>query len=269
MSHEKYPVLTLLDIPHNIGHNAFMESPSDHCLVLELLSGHLKYGDKVLEIGTGSGYLTTLFGAMVGISGKVYTIEHIPELLEAARKRVKAKAETYIKRINFYVGQGKNGLQKEAPYSAIYVSGSVDNIPIELIKQLKPGGRLLVPIKSDPKEDPILTIIDRYMNNTVVTTEVQCVFIEPLRELQEQRSLNRTWENDLIDEFDRNTPPTRSVEDFKNYTGWYHTDKYFKGLYELVNARPNLFTMEFDPKMYKIIGTKPKPTFDTEEPIKY
>lgn len=67
----------------------------------------------------------------------------------------------------------------------------IDYCFLQLIKQLKPGGRLLVPIKSDPNDDPILTIIDRYMNNTVVTTEVQRIFIEPLRELYEQRSLNR------------------------------------------------------------------------------
>lgn len=73
-----------------------------HCIILELLSAHLTPGEKVLEIGTGTGYLTTLFGALVGGSGKVYTVEHIPELLEAARKRVKAKADNYVKRINFY-----------------------------------------------------------------------------------------------------------------------------------------------------------------------
>ncbi|KAL1462738.1 hypothetical protein WDU94_014551 [Cyamophila willieti] len=268
MSHEKHPVITLLDIPHNIGYNAFMESPSDHCTILELLSAHLNLGERVLEIGTGSGYLTIMMAAMVGSSGKVFTIEHIPELLESARKHIKAKAENYIKRINFYVGQGKNGLPKEAPYSAIYVGGSVDNIPIELIKQLKPGGRLLVPIKSDPNDDPILTIIDRYLNNTVVTTEVQRVFIDPLRELYEQKSLNRTWEDDLMDDFYRNTHPPMSPEDERNYTGWYHTNKMFMSLYDLVNARPNLFTVEFDPNKFKILGTKPKPTYVTDEPIR-
>lgn len=105
------------------------------------------------------------------------------------------------------------------------------------------------------------------MNNTVVTTEVQRVFIEPLRELYEQRSLNRTWEDDLIEEFDRGTHPPMSPEDMRTYTGWYHTNKMFMSLYDLVNARPNLFTMEFDPNLYRIDGTKPKPTYVTEEPL--
>lgn len=74
---------------------------------------------------------------------------------------------------------------------------------------------------------------------------------------------NRTWENDLIDEFDRGTHPPMSPEDMATYTGWYHTETLFMTLYDLAAARPHLFTAEFDPKQYSIIGNKIKPTLPT------
>ncbi len=99
----------------------------------------LKPGDRVLEIGTGSGYQAAILADM---GMKVYSIEIVPELA--------AEADARLKRLGYEVqvraGDGYYGWSEAAPFDAIIVTAAPDHVPQPLIEQLKPGGRLVVPI---------------------------------------------------------------------------------------------------------------------------
>jgi protein-L-isoaspartate(D-aspartate) O-methyltransferase len=100
----------------------------------------LKPGEKVLEIGTGSGYQTAILAEM---GCKVYTIERHIELLETARKRLEKLGYTVISR----AGDGSRGWADYAPYDAIIVTAGAPDVPESLTRQLNPaGGRLLIPV---------------------------------------------------------------------------------------------------------------------------
>lgn len=104
----------------------------------ELLS--LKKTDKVLEIGTGTGYQTAI---LAELAGEVYTMEIIPELYEIA------KANPVIQmynNIHFILDDGYNGYEEEAPFNAIIVTAAPPYIPEILIEQLSPGGKMVIPV---------------------------------------------------------------------------------------------------------------------------
>lgn len=98
-------------------------------------------GDKILEIGTGSGYQA----AVLCLCGaRVYTIERHKELSETAVQTLKAIG--LADKISFYVGDGTKGLSGEAPYDGIIVTAGAPSVPKTLIAQLKVGGRLVIPV---------------------------------------------------------------------------------------------------------------------------
>jgi protein-L-isoaspartate(D-aspartate) O-methyltransferase len=76
------------DHPANIGFNATISAPHMHAYALEYLLPNLKNGSSVLDVGSGSGFLTACFGLLVGPSGKVYGIDHIPELIEQSKRNL-------------------------------------------------------------------------------------------------------------------------------------------------------------------------------------
>ena len=102
----------------------------------------LKSGDKVLEIGTGSGYQAAI---LAEIAGSVYTIEIIEPLGEAVKKRFQRLG---YKNITSRIGDGYYGWEEHAPFDAIVVTATASHIPPPLIKQLKPGGHMVIPIGS-------------------------------------------------------------------------------------------------------------------------
>lgn len=126
------------DYPLPIGHGQTISQPFIVAWMTELLE--LKGGEKVLEIGTGSGYQAAVLGE---IAGKVCSVEIIPALAEAAHKRLKALG---YKNVKLAKGDGYNGWKKYAPYDAIMVTAAPDHVPPPLIRQLKEGGRLVIPV---------------------------------------------------------------------------------------------------------------------------
>ena len=130
-----------IDSPLPIGKGQTISAPHMVAIMCELLD--LKEGDKVLEIGTGCGYHAAVVAEIVGKNGKVISIERIPELAEMARRNLKALGYDNVIVI---VGDGSKGYEKEAPYDKIYVTASAPKIPEPLIEQLKPGGRLVIPV---------------------------------------------------------------------------------------------------------------------------
>lgn len=97
-------------------------------------------GNKVLEIGTGSGYQAAILSGIVK-PGIVYTTEIITELYEFSKKNLKN-----YKNVKVFLGDGSLGLKKYAPYDRIMVTAACSETPVELLKQLKTGGILLAPI---------------------------------------------------------------------------------------------------------------------------
>jgi protein-L-isoaspartate(D-aspartate) O-methyltransferase len=100
----------------------------------------LKPGDKVLEIGTGSGYQAAILAELVK---EVYTIEILEPLARQAEKRL---SDSGYKNIQVKFGDGYRGWQEHAPYDAIIVTAAPSQIPQELVNQLKTGGLMVVPV---------------------------------------------------------------------------------------------------------------------------
>jgi len=139
-----------LFLPENVKRHAYEDSalpieknqtisqPYIVALMTELAD--LKPEYKILEIGTGSGYQAVILAQLVK---KVYTIEIIPELAEQAKERLK---ELGYENIEILAGDGYKGYPQEAPFDAIIVTAAAPEIPQELIKQLKTGGRMVIPL---------------------------------------------------------------------------------------------------------------------------
>ena len=104
----------------------------------------LRIGNKVLEVGAGSGYHAATIAEQVGPQGHVYTIELVPELVKAARSNL-AKAG-YSDRVTLVQGDGSLGYPDRAPYDRIVVTAAAPKIPEPLLRQLVLGGVLVIPI---------------------------------------------------------------------------------------------------------------------------
>ena len=124
--------------PLSIGHNQTISQPYTTAFMLQCLE--LKYTDKVLEIGTGSGWSTSLIGY---IAEKVYSIETIPELTKLAKSNIE---KTKLKNIQIFNQDGSKGLSKYSPYDKIIVNAACSQVPYNLIKQLKDNGILVCPV---------------------------------------------------------------------------------------------------------------------------
>ncbi len=130
-----------VDAPLPIGMGQTISAPHMVAIMTELLD--VRPGHRVLEIGTGSGYQAAILAHLVGDTGKVYTVERIPELAEQARERFRTLG--LDKRIEVVVGDGSRGLPEHAPYDRILVTCGAPRIPPPLLEQIGDGGKILVP----------------------------------------------------------------------------------------------------------------------------
>ena len=130
-----------LDTPLEIGNGQTISAPHMIAIMCEELD--LKKGQKILEIGTGSGYHAAIIAKIIEPKGKIYTIERHKELAENAKQNLK---NINIKNVIVEIGDGSEGLKKNAPYDRIYVTCSAPNIPQPLIEQLKDPGKMLIPV---------------------------------------------------------------------------------------------------------------------------
>ncbi len=131
------------DYPLPIGHGQTISQPTTVMLMTQALE--LREGQKVLEVGAGSGWQAALIGKLIGKKGKVITTEIIPELAESARDNLK-KAK--IKNVEVISCDGSQGYEKEAPYDRIIITAACPKIPSPLIDQLKEGGIMIAPVGS-------------------------------------------------------------------------------------------------------------------------
>ena len=131
-----------VDHPLEIGEGQTISAPHMVAIMAEALD--LKPGHKVLEIGAGSGYHAAVVANMIGPEGHVYTVERIHALVEMATFNIRAAGLS--ERVTVVEGDGSKGLAEHAPYDRIFVAAASPNIPRPLEKQLKEGGKILVPV---------------------------------------------------------------------------------------------------------------------------
>jgi protein-L-isoaspartate(D-aspartate) O-methyltransferase len=126
------------DGPLPIGYGQTISQPYIVALMTELL--RLEAGDRVLEVGTGSGYQAAI---LAELTDEVYTVEIIPELAESARERFDRLGYESIHSVN---ADGYYGWEECAPYDVIIVTAAPDHVPQPLVGQLKDGGRMVIPV---------------------------------------------------------------------------------------------------------------------------
>lgn len=156
------------DAPQQIGHGATISAPHMHGHACEYLIDYLKPGNKVLDIGSGSGYLTHVLANLVTGSspsstgssdGQVVGIDHIPELVELAHANM-TKSERGRKflesgQVKFTTADGRLGFKEGAPYDAIHVGAAAKELHNVLIDQLRAPGRLFIPVDTEENETAI------------------------------------------------------------------------------------------------------------------
>ena len=134
-----------------IGSGQTISQPSIHARYLEVLE--LTGKEKVLEIGTGSGYQTAL---LAKLASQVFTIERIAPLLERAKEILRQVGATNV---SFMLGDGTLGWSQFAPYDAILVGAAAPEIPPAYVEQLAEGGRLLIPLGG--RDEQVLHLFTR------------------------------------------------------------------------------------------------------------
>lgn len=150
-------------VPTGVGHRAYEDSalpigsgqtisqPSIHARYLELL--RLTGKEKVLEIGTGSGYQTAL---LARLAAQVFSVERVGALLERAKQIL---AELGVRNVSFLLGDGTLGWRQYSPYDAILVSAAAPSVPPAYLEQLTEGGRLVIPLGE--REEQTLYVMTR------------------------------------------------------------------------------------------------------------
>ena len=139
---EQYKGLAFADLEIPIGYGQTMLAPKMEARIVQALQ--LKESDRVLEIGTGSGYLTALLAKM---AGHVYSVESVPELSETARARLAAH---HIHNVTLEVGNAAQGWTAHAPYDVIVYTGSLPVLPATVQNSLTMDGRLFVVVGEAP-----------------------------------------------------------------------------------------------------------------------
>jgi protein-L-isoaspartate(D-aspartate) O-methyltransferase len=132
------------DYPLPIGQGQTISQPYTVAFMLELLE--TKKGQKILDIGFGSGWTTCLLAEIVSQSGKVYGIEIVPEVFEFGKKNIEKYNFFEKGRVEIFLQDGSKGLKEFAPFDRILVSASAQKIPETLIKQLNNNGILVIPV---------------------------------------------------------------------------------------------------------------------------
>jgi protein-L-isoaspartate(D-aspartate) O-methyltransferase len=138
---KQYKLMAGVDSALSIGHGQTISQPTTVRMMLEWLNPH--EGDKVLDVGSGSGWTAALLSFLVGPKGKVYAVERIPELLKFGKKNCD---KLKINNVEFHAVKDEFGLPEHAPYDRILVSAAATEIPTTLLNQLAKGGKMVIPI---------------------------------------------------------------------------------------------------------------------------
>ncbi len=129
------------DYPLPIGEGQTISAPHMVAMMCDYLE--LKKGEKVLEIGAGSGYHAAVIAEMIGNEGHVYSVERIPWLVKFSKENLQRAG---YKNVTAIPGDGTLGLPEHAPYDKISVTCAAPDVPPPLLEQLKTGGKMVIPI---------------------------------------------------------------------------------------------------------------------------
>jgi protein-L-isoaspartate(D-aspartate) O-methyltransferase len=152
------------DTPLPIGFDKTLSQPFIGALMIDLLD--LAPGARVLEIGTGLGYQAAI---MSELGAEVCSVEIVEEFADIAKSRLHALGHD----VEIRVGDGSRGWPEHAPFDAILVTAAAPDPPLALLKQLKPGGRLVLPVGD--KEGQHLTVVEKGDDGEVTSTAIMAV----------------------------------------------------------------------------------------------
>jgi protein-L-isoaspartate(D-aspartate) O-methyltransferase len=155
------------DVALPIGHGQTISQPYMVARICEALS--LRGGEKVLDVGGGSGYQAAV---LAELAGEVHTIERVPELAELARANLEAAGYDDV---HVHVGDGTLGLPEHAPFAAIAVAAAAPELPRTLYEQLEERGRLVVPVGG--RRGQRLQLVIRSPEGPAVVRSVPCRFV--------------------------------------------------------------------------------------------
>ena len=159
------------NFPLPIGYGQTISQPYIVALMTDLVRPGLD--DVVLEVGTGSGYQAAVLAKLVK---RVYSMEIIEPLAEQARKRLERLGYGYVET---RLGDGYFGWEEHAPYDAIIVTAAASHVPPPLIEQLKPGGRLVIPVGGRFAIQYLL-LIEKSEEGEIMTRQITAVRFVPL-----------------------------------------------------------------------------------------
>lgn len=157
--------------PLPIGFGQTISQPYIVALMTDLIAP--LQGGVVLEVGTGCGYQTAVLAEVVG---RVFTIEVVKELAEQAQARL---ARLRYRNISFRVGDGYHGWPEHAPYDAILVTAAASHIPPPLVRQLKPGGRMVIPVGAAFMVQQLM-LVEKQADGRISTRQIMPVRFVPL-----------------------------------------------------------------------------------------
>jgi protein-L-isoaspartate(D-aspartate) O-methyltransferase len=159
------------DRPLPIGHGQTISQPFVVAYMTERL--HLAGTEKVLEVGTGSGYQTALLALL---AEEVFSIEIIPDLADGARAVLGGLG---LANVRLRTGDGSLGWPEEAPFDRVIVTAAAERVPRALVEQLAPGGRMVIPVGPSP-DAQVLRQVDRGDDGATVETDLLGVRFVPL-----------------------------------------------------------------------------------------
>ncbi len=167
--------LAYVNAPLPIGHGQTISQPFIVAIMTELLD--LAPGAKVLEVGTGSGYQAAV---LAELGARVFSIEGIPALAEGARANL---ARAGYGQVGVRAGDGYLGWPEEAPFDAVIVTAAAHDVPPPLVEQLKPGGRMVIPVNVNAGGQ-VLLVLDKDADGAVKKRATLPVAFVPLVRVQ-------------------------------------------------------------------------------------
>jgi protein-L-isoaspartate(D-aspartate) O-methyltransferase len=157
--------------PLPIGHGQTISQPYIVAIMTDLL--RTKPGDRVLELGTGSGYQAAV---LAGLVKSVYTIEIIEPLAREAGQRL---AQLGFRNVEVKLGDGYYGWPDRAPFDSIIVTAAASHVPSPLVRQLKPGGRMVIPVGTSFLTQQLM-VVEKQADGSVTTRQILPVAFVPL-----------------------------------------------------------------------------------------
>ncbi|KAF9874350.1 hypothetical protein CkaCkLH20_08333 [Colletotrichum karsti] len=192
------PAAPYEDSPQSIGHKATISAPHMHATAAESLLPHIlpseaRPAPRVLDIGSGSGYLTHLLAELVGDAGLVVGLEHIRALRDLGERNMGKSAEGRALlesgRVRFRVGDGREGWvekpregeeERGEGWDAIHVGAAAVELHQELVDQLRAPGRMFIPVEDDNGYDQYVWAIDKKEDGSIVKEKLFGVRYVPL-----------------------------------------------------------------------------------------